>query len=112
MQFRLFAFYNQKDKAIGLVDADLTQSLSLPNHGRDHLQSIVFQKCFDKNATLTYEVRVREASQKGSGGSGSLTARVSSNTSTLVPISEEETSSINEMVADDQEEELKTPNSI
>ncbi len=49
---------------------------------------------------MTFEVRVREATQKGA-----MTARVvSSNTSTtLVPITEEESSSVNEMLADENE---------
>ena len=49
---------------------------------------------------MTFEVRVREATQKGS-----KTARVISlnTSSTLVPITEEESSSVNEMVADENE---------
>jgi hypothetical protein len=100
MQFRLIAFFNQKDKAIGLADVDLASFMDLPHHGKDLQHNVTFQKCFDKAATLTFEVRVREATQKGS-----KTARVvSSNTSsTLVPITEEESSSVNEMLTDENE---------
>ena len=69
----------------------------------------MFQKCFDKQACLTFEVRAREASQKIGG---SLTARASSATSsTLVPISEEDATSVNEMIAEDINDENLTPNS-
>jgi len=106
MQFRLFAFYNQKDKAIGLADVDLASFISFPNHGKDLQHHVAFQKCFDKAATLTFEVRVREATQKGA-----KTARVgSSNTSsTLVPITEEESSSLNDMLADDNDRSHTIP---
>ena len=60
---------------------------------------MVFQKCFDKQATLTFEVRCVEAKQKLGG---SMTARVTSTPSTLVPISEEEASSLNEILPEDE----------
>ncbi len=78
IQFRLYATHNQKDKCIGLFDVNLAESMNQTQE-----QKVVFQKCFDKNATLSFEVRSREYQPKG------VTATVSK-ASLLAPVNESE----------------------
>jgi N-terminal C2 in EEIG1 and EHBP1 proteins len=58
IQIRLFAFYNGKDKAIGLCNVDLAEYIG--KNGKGQMSKATFQKCFDKNANVTYEIRVKE----------------------------------------------------
>lgn len=85
IQFRLYAFYNQKEKAIGLATQDLSHFLSASVKSTSVLP---FEKCFDKSSTLTFEVKVKDFKPSLSG---SLTHRpASSSQSMLVPIVEED----------------------
>ena len=76
IQFRLYATHNLKDKCIGLCDVNLAEMMN-----QSQMQKISFQKCFDKNASLTFEVRSREYHPK-------VTAQVK--TSLLAPVNETE----------------------
>lgn len=59
IQLRLLAVYNSKEKAIGICSLDLRDFIT----GKDGVkiqQKVLFQKCFDKNASITIEVRAKE----------------------------------------------------
>ena len=65
IQLRLFAFYNSKDKAIGLANVDLGQFIG--KQGKGQMCKVVFMKCFDKNANITFDVKVRELAANAVG---------------------------------------------
>ena len=60
VKFVLYAFYNQKEKAIGAATVDLVQFMASGSGKRGQLSKVVFGKCFDKGANLVFEVRVKD----------------------------------------------------
>eukprot|EP00347_Sterkiella_histriomuscorum_P010840 403374724 len=61
IQLRLIAFYNSKEKAIGICSVDLAQFVTGHKEANGRVpHKAVFQKCFDKNASINFEVRAKE----------------------------------------------------
>ncbi|CDW73131.1 UNKNOWN [Stylonychia lemnae] len=61
IQIRLIAFYNSKEKAIGICSVDLSHFIHGQKDQNGKIAAKVnFQKCFDKNAALSFEIRAKE----------------------------------------------------
>jgi len=58
--FKLFAFYNGKDKAIGVASFDLALFVNKGVGAKTEKTKQVFQKCFDKTANIVYSVKWTE----------------------------------------------------
>ncbi len=59
----MFAAYNGKDKAIGVATFDLATFINKGASGQGLKNKVYFQKCFDKNAAVTFSVKWTEQCQ-------------------------------------------------
>ena len=62
VHLRLLAYYNNKEKAIGIVSFDLAsyvnnKDLLIKNGG---IIKLNFEKCFDKQATISFSLKYKE----------------------------------------------------